>query len=298
MLRPIGRGGCAMSTMPYKNLTKSAKASKTLFGFDILSELGKGAASTIYGVSDSKTGQVYALKHVLRQSDREQRFIEQVQNEFAVGKACKHPVLRKMIDLKSVKKFFGPVTEVGLVMELIDGVPYDEKGITDLHQIIEIFMKVAQGLWEVNKAGFVHCDIKPGNVMITSDNQVRIIDLGQACKIGAVKERVQGTPNFIAPEQARCKPLTEQTDVYNFAASFYWALTGHRVPTLLTVEKSDRRVVKDQDYPSPRDLRPEISQVLSDIVMRCLRLRASDRYTDVGMVLMHIEDCYGAMRKK
>lgn len=286
-----------MSTIPFKDVTSSAKPARKLFGFDILSEIGKGAASTIYAVSDPKTGQIYALKHVLRKTDREQRFIEQVQNEFEVGKACKHPVLRKIIDLKTVKKFFGPITEVGLVMELIDGVPYDEKGITDLNQIIEIFMKVAQGLWQVNKAGYVHCDIKPGNIMLTPENGVRIIDLGQACKIGAVKERVQGTPNFIAPEQARCKPLTEQTDVYNFAASFYWALTGRRVPTLLTVDKSDRRVVKDQDYPSPRELNPQIPQSLSDIIMRCLRLRASDRYTDMGMVLMYIEDCCAAMQK-
>jgi len=284
-----------MSTMPYKDATTITP--KTLFGYHVVSEIGKGAASTIYAVSDPKTGQLYALKHVVRKTDKEQRFIEQVQNEFEVGKACKHPVLRKMIDLKTVKKFFGPITEVALIMELIDGVPYDEKVIIDLNEIIEIFMKVAQGLWEVNKVGYVHCDIKPGNIMLTSNNSVRIIDLGQACKIGTVKERVQGTPNFIAPEQARCKPLTEQTDVYNFGASFYWALTGHRVPTLLTVEKSDRRVIKDQDYPSPRELNDKIPQSLSDIVMRCLRLRASDRYTDMGSTLMYIEDCYAKMRK-
>ena len=286
-----------MTTMPYKDATRSVLTPKAIFGYDILFEIGKGAASTIYAASDPKTRQVYALKHVVRKSDKEQRFIQQVQNEFEVGKACKHPVLRKMVDLKSVKKFFGPITEVALIMELIDGMPYDEKRITDLNQIVEIFMKVAQGVWEVNKAGYVHCDIKPGNIMITSDYSVRIIDLGQACKIGAVKERVQGTPHFIAPEQARCKPLTEQTDVYNFAASFYWALTGRRVPTLLTVEKSDRRVVKDQDYPTPRELNNDIPQMLSDVIMRCLRLRASDRYTDIGSVLMYIEDCYVAMRK-
>jgi serine/threonine protein kinase len=268
---------------------------KSLFGYDILSEIGKGAASTIYAVSDPKSGQVYALKHVLRRTDKEQRFIQQVQNEFEVGKLCKHPVLRQMVDLKSVKKFFGPVTEVALIMELIDGVPYDERHLTDLKQIIPIFIKVAQGLWEVNKAGFVHCDIKPGNIMLTSDGGVRIIDLGQACKIGSTKERVQGTPHFIAPEQARCKPLNEQTDVYNFAATLYWAMTGKRVPTLLTVERSDRRVVKDQDYPSPRELNPNVTPPLSDIVMRCLRLRASERYSDIGAVLMQIEDRFATM---
>ena len=81
-------------------------------------------------------------------------------------------------------------------------------------------------------------------------NSIRLIDLGQACKTGTVKERVQGTPSFIAPEQARCKPLSEQTDVYNFGASLYWALTGRRVPTLMTVEKEDRGIVKEQRRPS------------------------------------------------
>src|SRR4051794_5059994 len=90
----------------------SSKLPKSLFGYDVLSQLGVGAASTIYAVSDPKTKQLFALKHVVRKTEKDQRFIEQVQNEFAVGKACKHPVLRKMIDLKTVKKFFGPITEI------------------------------------------------------------------------------------------------------------------------------------------------------------------------------------------
>src|SRR5829696_4122284 len=100
---------------------------RSLFGYDVLSEIGKGAASTIYAVTDPKSGQLYALKHVVRKVEKEQRYIQQVQNEFEVSRLCRHPVLRKVIDLKSVKKFFGPVTEVALIMELIDGVPMDER---------------------------------------------------------------------------------------------------------------------------------------------------------------------------
>jgi eukaryotic-like serine/threonine-protein kinase len=270
---------------------------KALFGYDIISEIGKGAASTIYAVSDPKSGQVYALKHVVRKNEKEQRYIQQVQNEFEVSKACHHPVLRKVIDLKSVKKFFGPVTEVALIMELIDGVPFEERGITDVKGVVDVFIKVAQGLWEISKAGYVHCDTKPGNIMVTADGSVRLIDLGQACKTGAVKERVQGTPSFIAPEQARCKPLSEQTDVYNFGATLYWALTRRRVPTMLTVEKSERDVVKEQTYPSPSELNPDVPRPLSYLVMQCLRHRPWERVNGIANVLMRLEDIRVEMGK-
>jgi eukaryotic-like serine/threonine-protein kinase len=285
-----------MSVMPYKSAMGAAMTPRDLFGYHVISEIGKGAASTIYAVSDTASGQVYALKHVLRKSEKEQRFIEQVQNEFEVSKICKHPVLRKVVDLKTVKKFFGPITEVALIMELIDGIPLDEKPLTGVKLILKDFIKVAEALWEVNKAGYVHCDTKPGNIMITGDGTVRLIDLGQACKIGTAKERVQGTPSFIAPEQARCKPLSEQTDVYNFGATLYWALTGRRVPTIMTVEKADRQMVKEQSYPSPGELNDQVPPRLSELVMHCLRHRPWERPTDMGSVLMRLEDCLISMR--
>lgn len=265
-------------------------APRSLFGYDVISEIGKGAASTIYAVSDPKSGQVYALKHVIRKIEKEQRYIQQVQNEFEVSRACRHPVLRKVVDLKTVKKFFGPVTEVALVMELIDGVPFDERNLTDVKEIVDVFIKVAQGLWEVAKAGYVHGDTKPGNVMLTADGGVRLIDLGQACKVGMAKERVQGTPSFIAPEQAKCKPLSEQTDVFNFGATLYWALTKQRVPTLLTVEKAERDVVKLQKYPTPSELNPAVPAPLSQLVMHCLRHHAWERVQGISTVLMRLEE--------
>lgn len=264
---------------------------KQLFGYDVISEVGRGAASIIYAVSDPASGgQVYALKHVVRRNEKEQRYVEQVQNEFEVSKLCAHPVLRKVVDLKTVKKFFGPITEVAMTMELIDGVPFDEKRYTDVKRIVDVFIEVAKGLWEIHKAGYVHCDTKPGNIMITSDGGVKLIDLGQAAKIGTVKERVQGTPSFIAPEQARCKPLSDQTDVYNFGASLYWALTHQRVPTLLTVNKEDRHIVKAQQYPSPMDLNPQVPPDLSNIVMQCLRLRPNERVAGIASALVRLQD--------
>src|SRR5205085_12491791 len=77
----------------------------------------------------------------------------------------------------------------------------------------------------------------------------RVIDLGQSCPIGTVKQRIQGTPDYIAPEQVRRKPLTAQTDMFNFGASLYWCVTDRHIPTLIPKEDED---VKKED----RRLRP------------------------------------------
>jgi serine/threonine protein kinase len=63
---------------------------------------------------------------------------------------------------------------------------------------------------------------------------VKVIDLGQACAIGTAKSRIQGTPDYIAPEQVKCAAVTPQTDIYNLGATLYWALTGTHIPTLYT----------------------------------------------------------------
>ena len=80
---------------------------------------------------------------------------------------------------------------------------------------------------------------------------MKLIDFGQACQLGTIKTRVQGTPDFIAPEQVRFNAVGVYTDVYNLGATLYWALTGQKVPTLLTVRRRERDVVREQKFPKP-----------------------------------------------
>jgi eukaryotic-like serine/threonine-protein kinase len=258
---------------------------KTLFGYDVFARIGEGAASIIYSVREPRTGQAYALKHVIRKTEKDIRYIEQVENEFEVSRNFRHPGLRKCVDLKLTKKFFGGVTEAGLVMELIEGKALDEHLPEDLHSVIDCFGKVARSLGGLHYLQYVHCDLKPGNIIIQPDQQVKLIDFGQACKIGTIKQRVQGTPDFIAPEQVRLKPVSIQTDVFNFGATFYWALTGKRVPTLYTVSKSARTILTEQRFPSPHEINPQVPQELSDLVMQCVEMRRSARPEGMGGVM-------------
>src|SRR5438067_9790246 len=197
-----------------------------LLQYDVLERLGEGARSVIYAVSDPKTRQVFALKHVLRADPKDLRFIEQMETEFEVSRQFTHPNLRKTYELKINKAMLVRVTEAFLVMELFDGKPLDVRPPTDMMDILDTFIQVAQGLKAMHQMGWAHCDIKPNNILRNEKGQVKVIDFGQACKIGTIKERIQGTPDYIAPEQVNRKPINQQTDVFNLGATLYWNLTG------------------------------------------------------------------------
>lgn len=241
--------------------------------------------STIYAVSDPKTSQVYALKHVIPSDEKHLRFIQQLENEAAVSKFFRHPGLRKTFEFKTKRKLFGGISEAILVMELIDGRPLDQHRPYEVPEIVGVFQKVGVALAALHHLRYVHCDIKPNNILLTADNKVKVIDFGQTCINGTVKERVQGTPDFIAPEQVRCKPIEYYTDVYNFGATLYWALTSHRVPTVLTIKKGEKHVIKEQTFPKPHELNPAVPQPLGELAMDCVRLSPAYRPQSIGEVL-------------
>src|SRR5207253_76651 len=81
------------------------------------------------------------------------------------------------------------------------------------------FIETAKALQALHRQGFVHCDLKPNNILLGPTGQVKVIDLGQACPVGTAKKRIQGTPDYIAPEQVKCIPVSVRTDVFNLGAT-------------------------------------------------------------------------------
>jgi serine/threonine protein kinase len=264
-------------------------APKNLFGYSVVAKIGEGAANTLYKVADP-AGQPFALKHVIKKTDAEERFIAQLQNEFDSTRLFRHPGLRKTIELKFPRRFFtNKVNEAALVLEWVDGEPLDQNVPTDLKQLLTMFAHCAAALSSLHRLLLVHCDFKPHNVLVTRDGKVKVIDFGQACKIGTRKSRVQGTPDFITPEQVKCVPVDERTDVYSFGASLYWCLTGQKVPTYFTVDKSNRDIIKMQKFPTPRALRKSVPEALSQFVMQCLVYTPDRRPQDMVSVLQTLE---------
>ena len=258
---------------------KPIQLPKTLFGYEVLSFLGQGAGSDIYVVTHPQTKQVYALKHVVRKTDKDERFIDQLENEFEASRLIAHGGLRKCIDMKVNRTLLRKATEAALVMEMVDGTSLESQPPANLVQTVNCFVQTGRALEALHQLGYVHCDLKPNNILRSADGAVKVIDLGQAAKIGATKKRIQGTPDYIAPEQVKLQPVTEKTDVYNFGATLYWALTGRNLPTLFTVGKKENSFLVNDRIPSPRDLNPSVPEQLSNLVMDCVRVNPAKRPT-------------------
>ncbi len=205
-------------------------------GHKVVQLLGNGARSTIWKVRNLTSGKFYALKRVVKRERNDFRFIEQVEAEYA--NACKldHPNLRKVLNLRRIRKWLA-VSEVQLMMEYCSGETIQNARPQSVPKVVSIFTKVAAVLEHMNSRGVIHADTKPNNILITDDNDIKVIDLGQSCAAGTVKERIQGTPDFIAPEQVHRQPLDGRTDVFNFGATLYWTLTGRAIPTALRTEE-------------------------------------------------------------
>ncbi|MCH2134281.1 MAG: serine/threonine protein kinase [Phycisphaerales bacterium] len=268
---------------------------RSISKFNVLAHLGDGARSSIYAVQDAKTKQVWALKHVIRVNEKDDRFIEQTEREHAIGSKLDHPSIRKIGRLIRSRKFL-KTTSVSLIMELVDGYTLDKRIPRNYSDMVSIFHQVAQGLMHMHGRGFVHADMKPTNVLVLDDQSIRIIDLGQACPIGTVKPRIQGTPGYIAPEQANRREITPQTDIYNLGAMMYWVLVREVMPTALPPSAGEAadssNVLEDHEVAMPtppHERNSRIHPLLSQQVMDCIQLDPAQRPESMDIVANRLE---------
>jgi serine/threonine-protein kinase len=127
------------------------------------------------------------------------------------------------------------------------------------------------------------------------------VDLGQSCKIGTVKPRIQGTPDYIAPEQVMRQPITEKTDIYNLGATMYWTITRKTVPTPLN-SKNENSLVDRVDpslMPKPTpvtEIDPKCHPKLAEIIMHCVEIDPADRPESMSYVYDRLQLTLGMVR--
>jgi serine/threonine-protein kinase len=258
-------------------------------GFNVLAVLGYGASSTIYAVQDPKDSQLYALKRVTKRSSSDQKFLDQAENEYEIARQIDHPIIRKVYSLKKKRSPLLTVNELYILMEFVDGRALVQERPEQLRDLVRVFVATAEGLHAMHKRQFVHADMKPNNIVVCDDGSVKVIDLGQSCPIGTVKERIQGTPDYIAPEQVRLGPLTARTDVFNFGATMYWCVTDKHVPTMIPKSGNDIGLVSDMELRAPRDLNPEVPPALNNLILNCLETSPEDRPATMAEVKVRLE---------
>lgn len=263
----------------------------TVPGYTVYERLGTGARSTIWLVVNQRSGVQYALKRVVRRANEDNRFIKQAMVDYDVSRQVHHPVLRRSFELRRVRKVLR-VSELHVLMELVEGKTLEQATGLGLVELIRIFRRVAEGLDGLHQMSYVHSDIKPNNIMLVNTGGVKIIDFGQSCRLGHVKGRIQGTPDYIAPEQVtRGAPLTQRTDVFNLGATLYWALTGRAYPTVMPSKKRSTGIdlVGPQEAPSPESVNPQVPTALGRLVMDCCLPNPKDRPADMQEVIRRLD---------
>ncbi len=267
-------------------------------GYRHVATLGQGARSTIFHVVEELTGHYYAIKRVVRKESDDQKFIEQVEIEYKVSHGVEHPHLRHSLALHRNKKWL-QTNEVMLLMEYVPGRTLEQHRPNRLEHFLIIFQKVARGLSALHAHGYVHADMKPNNVVVGTEGVVKIIDFGQSCPIGHRKERIQGTPDYIAPEQVHRSTLDQRTDVFNLGATMYWVLTGRTYPTDLPAHlRGAVEMVKSDRPQSPKEINDKFPLSLSQLVMDCCKTNPNDRPQNMEQVSSRLQMVHRLWRQK
>ena len=247
--------------------------------YRVVNPLGEGAGSVVFLIADkTRAGKKFALKVVKRQDEDDDVYIDQARTEFEVAQKLKHPAIVRIYDCRTKKSWFR-TAGVELLMEFVDGKTLDQllsgEGRTpDMGQLVLIFNQIASALAMMHRRGVYHADLKPGNIMLTKDGRVKLIDLGTAWIKGRDKNRVQGTPQYMAPETATEKVVDEKTDIYNFGATMYRMFTG-RYANQGTPKPGD--AARGSKLAAPIQINPKIPGTLNETIIACLELNPDKR---------------------
>jgi eukaryotic-like serine/threonine-protein kinase len=237
--------------------------------------LGSGGMSAVYRAYDPTLDREVAIKILPPEFAQDGTFRERFQEEARALGRVEHPNLVRIF----------AVGQEGLIsfyaMELIAGrslrrvLSVMER--LSVAETVAVVGQVLNGLAAVHQAGIVHRDIKPGNILITKEGPVKLMDFGLAKaseRITAV-DVVMGTPSYMSPEQTRNSDVDARSDLYSLGLVLHEALTGK------TVFAPGQGVLKRQQQETPKPpskIVDGISKMLDDIVMKCVEKKPEDRY--------------------
>ena len=274
--------------------------------FEILAPLGKGGMGEVYRAKDTKLDREVAIKvlpeAVAADADRLARFRREAQ----LLAALSHPNIAAIhgLDEADNRPF--------LVLELVEGEDLSvrlRRGAIPLEDSMEIAVQIAAALGEAHDHGIVHRDLKPSNIKIAPDGSVKVLDFGLAkAFLGEAESEsshelsesptvshqlteagvILGTAAYMAPEQARGKPVDKRADIWAFGVVLFEMLTGTQLFGDETVSDTLASILKGE--PDWTLLPPETPRRLSDLLHRCLRKDVRRRVHDIGDARIEIEE--------
>jgi len=248
--------------------------------YQLIQAIGNGGMAVVYHARDLMLERPVAIKILRQDFSRDEAFRERFRLEAKAAANLSHP------NIVTVHDFGFDSDRLYLVMEYVPGT--DLKSILKsrvrlpIEEAVNIIIQAASGIGYAHRAGLIHCDVKPHNMLVTPDQRVKVTDFGIARAMASIQpdekhEVVWGSPLYFSPEQAAGNAPSPASDVYSLGVVLYELVTG-RLPFNSTDSSELARMHREAVAMPPRKLNPDVPVALEQIIMKVLAKEPSSRY--------------------
>jgi serine/threonine protein kinase len=262
---------------------------KTVLHYRIISKLGAGGMGVVYKAEDLKLRRLVALKFLPEETTRDPEIKRRFLNEARAASALDHPNICSIYEINETGD-----GRVFLVMAYYPGLALNERigqGPLPVAETLRIAMQIAAGLAKAHQKGIIHRDIKPGNILLSEDGLVKILDFGLAKLAGgSVLTRdgmVLGTVAYMSPEQTWGKAADRRTDIWSLGVVLYEMLAG-RPPFAGEYPQSIIYGIQNETPAPMTSLRTGIPLPLEHILDKTLAKAAAERYQSLDDLLVDL----------
>ena len=274
-------------TLTYE-IPKEKFASGSIFAgrYQIIEELGKGGMGSVYRAIDKKLNEEVALKVIRPEIALDRMTLDRFSNEIKIARKIVHRNVSRMYHLSEEKGIHY------ITMEYVPGEDLRRmlrmSKRMEIGTAISVAKQVCEGLVEAHRLGVVHRDLKPGNIMIDQEGQVRILDFGiaRAVKSGGITEvgMMIGTPEYMSPEQVEGREVDQRSDLYSLGVILFEMVTG-RVPFEADTPFAVGIKHKSEKPPDPREFNAQVPEDLDGLILKCLEKDPANRFQSAEELL-------------